>query len=459
MLPQSEARSNSWPRRPPHRRRKTADSPPVVEAPPLAPGAAPLCYVVDEEASIRHFLSLVLHGSGIDTMEFPDGAALRQAMKRRVPDLMFHNISLESADAIESVVALGKHGYRGAVQLMSNRGAAVLEHVKNIGIQHKLNMLPVLKKPFETDAIVKIIQELKLGMPAAAAARIELDEALDNNWIEFWYQPKIDLRKKQLAGAEAYARARHPQHGIVLPGAFMPGATEASVIKLSELALASALKAGADFFQARHQSAAHRQYSGRRAGQAADRGHREGASPECRQMAGPDHRRAARSRSSPTSRSPANSPSGWSRTMSGSRSTISAAATRRWRSSANCPLPSSSSTAHFVADCGTDKVNAPLCKTVIDLAHNFGRVAVAIGIEKAADAMALVSMGCDFGQGFLLGQPMPEERFISLLRQRAAQRKRQRPAGRPRGSSALSWPTRSIQWVQASRRLKAKLSE
>ena len=74
----------------------------------------------------------------------------------------------------------------------------------------------------------------------------------------------------------------------------------------------------------------------------------------------------------------------------------------------------------FVTDCGTDKVNAPLCKTVIDLAHNFGSAAVAIGIEKAADALALISMGCDFGQGFLLGQPMPEERFLSLLRQRAA---------------------------------------
>jgi len=64
-------------------------------------------------------------------------------------------------------------------------------------------------------------------------------------------------------------------------------------------------------------------------------------------------------------------------------------------------------------------MNAPLCKTVIDLAHNFGSVAVAVGIEKASDAVALVSMGCDFGQGFLLGQPMPEERFLSLLRQRA----------------------------------------
>jgi EAL domain-containing protein (putative c-di-GMP-specific phosphodiesterase class I) len=76
----------------------------------------------------------------------------------------------------------------------------------------------------------------------------------------------------------------------------------------------------------------------------------------------------------------------------------------------------------FVTDCGTHKMNAPLCKTVIDLAHSFGSTAVAVGIEKASDAVALVSMGCDFGQGFLLGQPMPEERFISLLRQRAGTR-------------------------------------
>ena len=84
----------------------------------------------------------------------------------------------------------------------------------------------------------------------------------------------------------------------------------------------------------------------------------------------------------------------------------------------------------FVTDCGTDKVNAPLCKSVIDLAHNFGSLALAIGIEKASDALALVSMGCDYGQGFLLGQPMPEERFISLLRQRAASQGRQLAATR-----------------------------
>ncbi|HEX3710121.1 MAG TPA: response regulator, partial [Pseudolabrys sp.] len=130
-----------------------ADAPDVA-SPTLAPASAPLCYVVDEESSIRHFLSLVLHGSGIDTKEFADGISLRKAIEKRLPDLMFINISLESADAIETVVKLGKGGFRGAIQLMSARGAAVLEHVKNIGVQHKLTMLPILKKPFETDAIV-----------------------------------------------------------------------------------------------------------------------------------------------------------------------------------------------------------------------------------------------------------------------------------------------------------------
>src|SRR6478736_3065468 len=118
---------------PPAKSSTTADGTPAVEAPPLAPDGAPICYVVDEEPSIRHFLSLILHGAGVDTVEFPDGSTMRKAVEARPPALVFHNISLESTDAIESVIALGRLKYRGAVQLMSARGAAVLEHVKAIG--------------------------------------------------------------------------------------------------------------------------------------------------------------------------------------------------------------------------------------------------------------------------------------------------------------------------------------
>lgn len=394
-------------------------APAAVESPPLAPDGAPLCYVVDEEPSIRHFLSLVLHGSGLDTVEFSDGAALRKAVESRAPALIFHNISLESSDAIESVVALGKLRYRGAVQLMSARGAAVLEHVKGIGGQHKLHMMPVLKKPFETDTIIKIIQELKLGMPPAVAARLELEDAINKKWVEFWYQPKIALRKKQLAGAETYARVRHPQHGVVLASAFTANATDAATLKLSELALESALKTSGHFsklgvnlrltvnipmpalvkipiedFVKKYHPAAEKW-----PGLIID-------VPE-EQIVGD----LALAADLAKKFEPHNV---WLAIDNFGRAYSSMAKVEA------LPFAELKLDKSFVADCGTDKVNAPLCKTVIDLAHNFGRHVVAVGIEKAADALALVSMGCDYGQGFLLGQPMPEERFTSLLRQRAA---------------------------------------
>jgi len=404
-----------------------AAAPAAVEAPPLAPGAVPLCYVIDEEPSIRHFLSLVLHGSGVDTVEFADGAALRKALDGRMPELIFHNISLESSDAIESMVTLGKRGFKGAVQLISNRGAAVLDHVKTVGLSNKLNMLTVLKKPFETDAIVKIMHELKLGLPPAIATRIDLQEALSNNWIEFWYQPKIDLRRKRLAGAEAFARARHPQHGIVLPSAFLPGAVDTSMAKLSELALVSALKAGANFAKLGvHLTLAvnipiaalqnlpvedlvktHRPPSDKWPGLIIDVAEDDIVADLARAA-------EAAKRLEPLKLKLA--VDGFGRAQAA------------FAKLTEFPFAEVKLARAIVAECGTDKVNAPLCKTAIDLAHNFGRTAVAMGIEKAADAIALVSMGCDFGQGFLLGQPMPEERLVSLLKQRAAPQSRAEPA-------------------------------
>src|SRR5689334_23807491 len=55
----------------------------------------------------------------------------------------------------------------------------------------------------------------------------------------------------------------------------------------------------------------------------------------------------------------------------------------------------------FVANCETDKVNAPLCKSVIDLAPPSAATWSRFGLEKAADALALVSKGCDYGQAFV----------------------------------------------------------
>src|SRR5437660_2317899 len=72
--------------------------------------------------------------------------------------------------------------------------------------------------------------------------RIEIEEALRQGWIEIWYQPKIDLKRKCLAGAEALARIRHPTFGVLLPGTFLPGVTEENVAQLTKHALVATLQ-------------------------------------------------------------------------------------------------------------------------------------------------------------------------------------------------------------------------
>jgi EAL domain-containing protein (putative c-di-GMP-specific phosphodiesterase class I) len=391
---------------------------PSIDPAKLTRNAAPVCFLVDQEPSMRHFLSLVMHGLGIDTAEFSDGASLRDALGSKKPDLVFHDVALDSSDAIETVLALGKQGFRGPMQLMSNRGSAVLEHLKSIGVQHGLHMLPVLKKPFETDTLVKILSGLKLGIASTATVKVPLSEALASNWVEFWYQPKIDLRRKRLAGVEAFARARHPEHGILLPGAFMPDASEGDLIKLAELSMTAALKA-CDKFSAmgvQLRLAVNIPIQALVKLPVVDIVKSLRPAPDKWPGMIIDITEDQIIKDVPLALNLSMKFAEWNVKLAIDDFGRAYSALTKITS---LPFAELKLDRVFVTDCGTNKMNAPLCKTVIDLAHSFGSVAVAVGIEKASDAVALVSMGCDYGQGFLLGQPMPEDRFLSLLRQRA----------------------------------------
>jgi EAL domain-containing protein (putative c-di-GMP-specific phosphodiesterase class I) len=76
--------------------------------------------------------------------------------------------------------------------------------------------------------------------------------------------------------------------------------------------------------------------------------------------------------------------------------------------------------ASFVKNCSHDPANAGICQAVIKLAHNFGAVAVAEGLENPADILAVQQMGCDIGQGFAFARPMPSALFTTILQGRAA---------------------------------------
>jgi EAL domain-containing protein (putative c-di-GMP-specific phosphodiesterase class I) len=74
-----------------------------------------------------------------------------------------------------------------------------------------------------------------------------------------------------------------------------------------------------------------------------------------------------------------------------------------------------------------------IVRTTVDLAHQLGVKVVAEGIESEAVRSELQALGCDFGQGFLLGRPMAPAAFADWLRQRDHSR---RPIPAQAGASA-----------------------
>lgn len=60
-------------------------------------------------------------------------------------------------------------------------------------------------------------------------------EAIANNELTVWYQPKVDIATDEVSGIEALVRWHHPQYGLLLPGTFMPLAEQSGVIQLITL--------------------------------------------------------------------------------------------------------------------------------------------------------------------------------------------------------------------------------
>jgi EAL domain-containing protein (putative c-di-GMP-specific phosphodiesterase class I) len=69
----------------------------------------------------------------------------------------------------------------------------------------------------------------------------------------------------------------------------------------------------------------------------------------------------------------------------------------------------------FVAGLGIDNGDTAIVASCIELAHAVGVRAVAEGIETEQQLAMLKELGCDLGQGFLMGRPMPRDDFAHVV--------------------------------------------
>ena len=69
----------------------------------------------------------------------------------------------------------------------------------------------------------------------------------------------------------------------------------------------------------------------------------------------------------------------------------------------------------FIQEILTQASPAPIVRAIIAMAHSLDLLVLAEGVEREAQRMLLLELGCDQAQGYLFGRPIPEDEFAALL--------------------------------------------
>lgn len=244
----------------------------------------------------------------------------------------------------------------------------------------------------------------------------QLDSAVDKGEVWVAFQPQLDLSTRRIVGAEALARWTHPEKGPISAAEFIAAAEQNDRIgKLTDFVLEEAIKAA---------SALNRRQPG--FGMAVNLSARllsdKGFTLRLSAMLA-RHGLPADLLTLELTETAALAGSGTAVDMLASLRELginisiddygTGLSTLDYLK--KIPASEIKIDQSFVKSLLDNRSDRVMVQSTIGLAHSLGRKVVAEGIEQQAVLDALVDMGCDIGQGYIIGRPMSLESLLKRL--------------------------------------------
>ncbi|MCG8492346.1 MAG: EAL domain-containing response regulator [Sneathiellales bacterium] len=194
--------------------------------------------VIEDDRFTRHLLVQALtHLGALDITVVTDGRQAIDEVFRRRFDIVLCDLNMPEMDGVEFLRHLSATEFSGGVILVSAEDSRILEASANLAKVHDLNLLGALNKPVKTEELEKVISQYSGPNPRSEngalpfdISRGELEEAILNEKLEIYLQPKISVRNNRVVGAESLVRWHHPVKGTIPPSVFVRLAEEFNLI-------------------------------------------------------------------------------------------------------------------------------------------------------------------------------------------------------------------------------------
>jgi EAL domain-containing protein (putative c-di-GMP-specific phosphodiesterase class I) len=373
---------------------------------------APRVCIIDVKPHIRTFLAETLEDFGFLARQCGRASEVNAELKKGDLDLIVLGLLAPESDVTGVLHVMALSGYRGKVMLFGGRASPALLALHDLGEQLGLAMLPPLLTPFR-DSELQDNLSVFLPIPPSPNLPIDVEEALGNDWLELWYQPKIDLHRMSLRAAHAQVRMRHPTWGIVAPESFIPTDRDPKFRALSEFVIGRATADWVYFAQRRSpvELVIPLPISIFEDLAFVDR--------LCLRL--PVHAASAKLTIEISSIDVGRGTELVKRAakrLAACNVAISiddVMAETSWVDVGDFPIAELQVDQSFIAGCAGDRQKRAACAKVLKIAERLGARTTAKGLDTSADFRAVCDMGFDFGQGALFAQPMDAQKFARTV--------------------------------------------
>jgi len=187
--------------------------------------------IIDDEPDIGALLCQVAAGFGFEAASADNPDEFWSLYDATDPVVVILDLKIPSIDGVELLRTLAVRNCKAQILIMSGMDRRVLQTALRLGKNHGLNIVGALEKPISLTDIQKKLEEISARIVPVGVTDLRL--ALEANQIVPYYQPKVNLVApcgSRITGYEALARWHHPKFGVIGPDKFIGMAEEEGLI-------------------------------------------------------------------------------------------------------------------------------------------------------------------------------------------------------------------------------------